>query len=52
VAAVLGAVAYWLAALFGSGVLGPILIVLVAATGVAYAIRERRQPFATLETGA
>jgi PiT family inorganic phosphate transporter len=50
--AVLGAVAYWLAALFGSGVLGPILIVLIAAAGVAYAIRGRRQPFATLETGA
>jgi PiT family inorganic phosphate transporter len=50
--ALLGAAAYWIAALFGSGVLGPILIVLAAATGVAYAIRGRRQPFATLETGA
>jgi len=50
--ALLGAVAYWIAALFGSGVLGPILIVLAAAAGAAYAIRGRRQPIATLETGA
>ena len=45
--ALLGAVAYWIAALFGSGVLGPILIVVAAAAGAAYAIRGRRQPFAT-----
>ena len=50
--ALLGAVAYWIAALFGSGVLGPILIVVAASAGVAYIIRGRRQPFATLETGA
>jgi PiT family inorganic phosphate transporter len=50
--ALLGAVAYWIAALFGSGVLGPIVIMLAAAAGAAYLIRGRRQPFATLETGA
>jgi len=50
--ALLGAIAYWIAALFGSGVLGPVLIVLAAAGGAAYVVRGRRQPVATLETGA
>ena len=52
ISALLGAIAYWIAAIFGNGALGPVLIVLMAAAGAAYAIRGRRQPVATLETGA
>jgi inorganic phosphate transporter, PiT family len=41
-AAAFGAAAYWLAALFGSGALGPSLIVLGALAAAAYALRSRR----------
>ena len=41
-AGLMGAVAYWLAAIFGSGALGPILITLLAAGALVYTLRMRR----------
>jgi inorganic phosphate transporter, PiT family len=40
-AALFGAVAYWLTALFGTGALGPIVIVLFTASAAAWALRSR-----------
>jgi PiT family inorganic phosphate transporter len=42
VTALLGAVSYWLAGIFGNGALGPILIVLALASAVTYGLRTRR----------
>jgi len=41
-AGLLGAIAYWITSLFGTGALGPVLIVLVASGVVAYGARLRR----------
>jgi PiT family inorganic phosphate transporter len=45
-AAVFGAAAYRVAELFGSGALGPIIIVLLAAGAITYALRLRRRTVA------
>jgi PiT family inorganic phosphate transporter len=42
VAALLGACAYWLADLLGSGAVASIVIILALAAAVAYALRLRR----------
>jgi PiT family inorganic phosphate transporter len=41
-AALFGALAYWLADLFGSGALGPIVILLLVTGALGYALRLRR----------
>ncbi|MFZ0040555.1 MAG: inorganic phosphate transporter [Solirubrobacteraceae bacterium] len=46
VAALFGAAAYAVTSVFGSGALGPLLITLVALTGVAMALATRRRRFA------
>jgi PiT family inorganic phosphate transporter len=45
-AGVLGALAYWLAAAFGNGALGPLLISVIAVGAFAYRVSLRRGPIA------
>jgi PiT family inorganic phosphate transporter len=45
-AGLLGALAYWLAAAFGSGALGPLLISVIAIGAFAYRVSLRRGPLA------
>ncbi len=45
-AGIVGALAWWIAHAFGSGALGPVLISLVALTGLALAATVRRQQMA------
>jgi PiT family inorganic phosphate transporter len=47
-AGVLGALAYWLAAAFGSGALGPILISVIAIGALAYRVSVHRGPIAAI----